>query len=295
MKIEHVSARTIKDSRKDLTIEVSIKTNVGKFISSAPNGKSKGKNEAKPYKKSLKKDIESLNKLSDYFSSEYLEKFGDLRRVEDIVSGHIGANTLFALESSVLKAIAKEKGKEIWEIINPDANKIPRFVGNSIGGGLHSELVDGKRPDFQEFLLIPDEKSAEKNFKINLNAKEKAEETLRRKDKKFSGKRNDENAWRTSLNEKEILEILKGFGIPFGTDIASSGFYKRKKYHYKNPPLDRTADEQLMYVVNLIKNFKLSFVEDPFDEEDFESHAKLLKMVGNRCLIVGDDLIVTLK
>jgi len=134
MIIRKVYARSVKDSRKELTIEVSIETNVGKFRASAPNGKSKGKHEAKPYMKSLAKDIESLKRLSDYFSSEHLEKFEDLRRVEDIVKGHIGANTLFAFESAVLKGISKEKKKEIWELINPNAKKIPRLVGNSIGG-----------------------------------------------------------------------------------------------------------------------------------------------------------------
>ena len=293
MIIEGVFGKIVKDSRKDDTIEVTIKTNVGKFRASAPNGKSKGKHESKPYKKSIEKDIESLEKLSDYFSSEHLEKFDDLRRVEDIVGGHIGANTLFALESAVLKAIGKEQKKEIWQIINIDSKKIPRFVGNCVGGGLHSELVNGKRPDFQEFLLIPNEKSSEKNSLKNLEAKKNTGENLKEKDKKFSGKRNDENAWMTSLNEKEVLDLLKKLEIPMGLDVASSSFYKRKKYHYKNPQLDRTADEQLMYLSNLIKNFGLVYVEDPFDEEDFETHTKLLKMVSKNCLIVGDDLTVT--
>ena len=50
----------------------------------------------------------------------------------------------------------------------------------------------------------------------------------------FEDNKNDENAWRTSLNEKEVLEILKKNKIPLGLDIAAAGFYKRKKYNYKN-------------------------------------------------------------
>ncbi len=290
MIIRKVYARSVKDSRKELTIEVSIETNVGKFRASAPNGKSKGKHEAKPYMKSLAKDIESLKRLSDYFSSEHLEKFEDLRRVEDIVKGHIGANTLFAFESAVLKGISKEKKKEIWELINPNAKKIPRLVGNSIGGGLHSEGT--KKPDFQEFVLIPKPNSAIKSSEINFEMKSKLKDILSKKDKKFKEKKNDENAWMTSLNEKEILEILSGLKIPFGIDVASSSFYKRKKYHYKNPPLDRTPEEQVMYLKNLIKNYSIFYIEDPFQEEDFESFSKLLKETKNT-LIVGDDLTVT--
>ncbi|MFW6283066.1 MAG: hypothetical protein ACOC1P_03370 [Minisyncoccales bacterium] len=255
MKIKEIDAKQIKDSRGDKTISVTIKTNIGKFSASAPNGKSKGKHEAKPYKKSIDGDIEELKKLGEYFSEEIIEKFDDLRRVEDIIECHIGANTSFALESAILKAMAKEQKKEIWEMINPKPKKIPRFVGNCIGGGKHSDTDANKKPDFQEFLLIPDEKSAKENFEKNKEAKRIAKIKLEKKDKKFKGLKNDENAWITSLNEKEVFDLLKETNIPLGTDIAASGFYKRKKYLYKNPRLDRTPEEQLNYLTNLIKNF----------------------------------------
>lgn len=288
--IKSVTAKSIFDSRKEKTILVSIKTNSGNFSASAPNGKSKGKHEAKSYKKSLEEDIKTIKKFKDYFSEEVIEKFDDLRRVEDIVEGHIGANTLFALESAVLKAIAKEQKKEIWELINPDSKKIPRLVGNCIGGGKHSDIKP--KPDFQEFLLISNSKSAAKAFEINKKIQEDTEYELKKVDKNFNGEKNDENAWETSLNEKAILEILKKTKIPLGLDVAASSFSKRKKYIYQNPPLDRTSEEQFEYLSNLIKNFDLFYIEDGFSEEDFESFANLLKKFPNS-LIVGDDLTVT--
>ena len=288
--IKSVSAKSILDSRKEKTIHVTIKTNIGSFSASAPNGKSRGKYEAKPYKKSLEEDIQFLKDSKDYFSEEILEKFEDLRRIEDIVDRHVGANTLFALESAVLKAISKEQKKQVWQIINPGAKKLPRLVGNCIGGGKHSE---GKsKPDFQEFLLIPTSKSVKKAFEINKKAKEEIKFILKEKDSDFKGKENDENAWESSLNEKEILEILKKTKIPLGLDVAASSFSKRKKYIYKNPPLDRISQEQFEYLSNLIKNFDLFYIEDGFSEEDFESFAKLLKKFP-KSLIVGDDLTVT--
>ncbi len=294
--ITGVSAKEILDSRKEQTISVSIKTKAGKeFSASSPNGKSTGKYEAKPYKKNLEEDIKTIRKFGEYFSEEMLEEFDDLKRVEDILNGHIGANTLFAFESAVLKAIADEKKKQVWEIINPDAEKtkkFPRLVGNCIGGGKHSEPLSGKRPDFQEFLLIPDFKSPIKSEETNKKAKEKAEILLKKRDSNFKNTKNDEDAWRVSLNEKEVLDILRELNIPLGIDIASSGFYKRKKYYYENPMLKRDNEEQFGYLSNLIKNFNLIYVEDPFDEEDFESFAKLLKKFPNS-LIVGDDLTVT--
>jgi enolase len=302
MIIKGVSAKSILDSRKEKTIFVSIKTNVGKFSSSAPNGKSTGKFASKIYKKSLEQDIETLKKFSDYFSNEIMEKFSDLRRIEDILDNHVGANTFFALESATLKAMAKEQKKEVWEIINPDAKNLPRLVGNCIGGGKHSEAIDGKKPDFQEFEIIPDSKSIIVSLNTNKSAKVNAGQILQTVDDKFKKTKSDEDAWMTSFDDKKVLEVLKDLKdntydetkiyLDEGLDVAASGFYKRKKYHYKNPKLDRTPEEQLGYLSNLIKNFHLFYIEDPFDENDFESFTKLLKKFPDR-LIVGDDLTVT--
>ena len=288
--IKGVSAKEIFDSRKEKTISVSIKTNVGNFSASSPNGKSKGKHEAKPYKKNLEGDIKTIKKFSDYFSEERIENFHDLRRIEDIVNDFIGANTLFAFQSAVLKAIAKKHKKEIWQIINPNAKKFPRLVGNCIGGGKHS--LTKKKPDFQEFLLIPKTKSTKESFKINEKAKKDMQNILKENDENFENQKNDEDAWQTELNEKEVLEILKEIKVPIGIDVAASSFYKRKKYNYENPMLKRTEDEQSRYMVNLIKNFNLFYIEDPFNEEDFENFSKLLKKFPDK-LIIGDDLTVT--
>jgi len=290
MKIKGVSGKAILDSRQEKTILVSIKTNVGEFSASSPSGKSTGKYEAKIYHTNIEGDIKAIKQLSEYFSEELIEKFEDLRRIEDIADRQIGANTLFAFESAVLKALAKEKKKEIWELINNNARKTPRLVGNCIGGGAHSSLA--KKPDFQEFLLIPDSKSVEKALEINKEAKKNVKEILIRENNKFNGERNDEDAWAVSMNEKEVLDVLKKTGIPLGVDMAASGFYKRKNYNYKNPLFKRSKEEQMEYVSNLIKNFNLFYVEDPFDENDFESFAKLLKRFPDR-LIVGDDLTTT--
>ncbi|MEK6842789.1 MAG: enolase C-terminal domain-like protein [Nanoarchaeota archaeon] len=288
--IRGVSAKSISDSRGEKTIEVSIKTNVGSFSASAPNGKSRGKREAKPWKKNLEEDIKTLKKFSDYFSQENIDFFDDLKRIEDIVDGHVGANTLFSLESSVLKAMAKEKKKEIWQLINPSARKFPRLVGNCIGGGKHSQ--NERKPDFQEFLLILKEKSVRESFEANKKIKDAIERELKDLDEKFNGKKNDEDAWETSLNEKEILDILKKFHVPLGLDIAASSFYSRKKYLYKNPMLKRDSEEQFRYISNLIENLDIFYIEDPFQEEDFQSFSKLTGKFPNK-LIVGDDLTVT--
>ncbi|HLC77970.1 MAG TPA: hypothetical protein VJH92_02505 [Candidatus Nanoarchaeia archaeon] len=290
MIIKEVSASSIKDSRGDKTILVTIKTNVGSFKASSPTGKSTGKYEVNCYKKSIDNDIKTIKSFSEYFSNENIDSYDDLRRIEDIVDRQIGGNTIFALESAALKALAKEKKKQVWQMINEKASNLPRLVGNCVGGGKHT--TSDKKPDFQEFLLIPDTNSVQEAYEINKKIKKQVEQDLKKRDDNFKAKKNDENAWVTALNEKEILDILNKKNISLGVDIASSGFYKRGKYHYFNPMLDRTEEEQTYYIENLIKNSKLFYVEDPFNEENFESFGKLLKKCPNS-LIVGDDLTTT--
>lgn len=300
MNILKVGAKEILDSRGEKTIEVFIETNVGKFSASAPNGKSKGKHEASSYKKDLCSDIKTLSELSEYFSEEKLEKFNDLQRVEEIAQGNIGANSLIALEYACLKAIAHEKKKQVWQLINPKAKKLPKLVGNCIGGGKHSQA--DKKPDFQEFLLIPNSDSVLESYNINRDAKTNALVILKNLDEKFSGKKNDENALITSFDDKKVLEVLKELKedawdekkvvLNKGIDVASSSFYKRNNYYYENPRLKRNSEEQLDYLTNLVKNFNLFYIEDAFNEEDFESFSKLLKKFPDK-LIVGDDLTVT--
>jgi enolase len=288
--IKRVKATSLTDSRKDKTILVTIRTNVGDFSASSPSGKSIGKYEAKPYKKNLEGDIKSVEEFGEYFSKEILEKIDDLRRIEDVTDRNIGANTLFALESAILKAMAKEQKKQVWQVINPDAKKFPRLIGNVVGGGKHTKA--DKKPDFQEFELIPDTKTVKEAYELNRKIKKEVEMLLKDADKKFVGRKNDEKAWVTSLTEKEVLDVLKKTNLPLGVDVAASSFYKRKKYNYMNPIFKRTEEEQLMYISNLANNFKLLYIEDPFQEEDFESYSKLVKKCPDS-LIVGDDLIAT--
>ena len=57
MEINSIRAISVNDSRKDKTIQVSVKTPKGKFYTNAPTGKSVGRFEQRAYFKSLQKDI----------------------------------------------------------------------------------------------------------------------------------------------------------------------------------------------------------------------------------------------
>jgi len=288
MIIKKVTAKSVKDSRGEKTIQVIVKTSKGRFKTSAPCGKSKGRFEVKSYAKNLENDVDFINCLKIDF---IIESFEDLKKIEKLVIGQIGGNSLFALEASLLKALAQEKGKELWEFLG--GVKIPRSVGNAIGGGLHSKVVNRRKPDFQEFLFIGNGKTFKENVKINKKAYKLAKKFLK------SRRRNDEGAWETDLGNEQVLEIMnkikdelkkKGLKIDIGLDIASSSFYKNGRYYYKNPAQKLSKSEQINYIKKLIKKYNLLYVEDPLNENDFSGFRGL---IGKNYLIVGDDLTTT--
>src|SRR3989344_3061679 len=224
MFLKRVHARKIKDSRGDPTIEVIIE----KVKASAPSGKSTGKYETPSYHKSLDWNIKFLN--LQIFNLE-IKSFNDLKKLEFFIkkkaklrdAKQFGANALFALECAILKALAKEQKKQLWQIINAEARKIPIPLGNVIEGGLHAHNKD--HPTFQEFLVIPNEKSFEKNYILMKKIHSELHKLLN------ENKKTDEGAWESRLHNSEIFTILSSFkGVRLGTDAAASSFYKNENY-----------------------------------------------------------------
>jgi enolase len=86
-----------------------------------------------------------------------------------------------------------------------------------------------------------------------------------------------------------------GFECRFGIDMAASTLWNPKEncYNYTREKKKRSPEEQYQYVTELIDKYNLIYVEDPFQEEDFDSFAKLTKEVGSKVLVCGDDLFTT--
>ncbi len=284
MIIKEVRAEKIPDSRGEPTIKVTIDG----VAASSPSGKSTGKFETKPYNTSLDFSIEEINHLNFDFE---IKSFSDLKKVENFIckkyhfrnARQFGANALFALESAILKALAKSKNQQLWQVINPDAKKFPIPVGNAVGGGMHSARFK-VHPVFQEFLVIPNEKTFKENAALMRDIYEKIGKAVK------STEKNDEGAWQAPLNNKEVLDILKKFKnekVKFGIDVAASSFFRNDLYNYQSKTLEREG--QTGYMNHLIDDYDIFYLEDPLQEEDFTGFTSVKK----KYLVVGDDLTAT--
>jgi len=316
--IKEVYASKVFNSKGKPAISVRITTSKGTVETIAPQGTSKGKNEVKDFSiKGIDYSIEFVNnfakKLCEMPSS--IDMFDDLEQVEKLLKHYdssedyklIGGNALYAFEASLLKAAAKFQNVPLWKFILGNRKKImPRPLGNAIGGGMH--VSQNLKTDYQEFLLLRKTENFYNAYFINLEAYKELKKLLIVKDKKWQGTLTDENAMASSLDNKQVFELLQelrdiikekfGTTVEIGVDMAASSLWNGIGYVYSNyPGRDvKAKEEQLNYVQDLIKRFNLVYVEDPFYEEDFNSFSRLktrIDNMANNCLLCGDDLTCT--
>jgi len=296
MLVKSVHARKLQNSRGEETIEVVIKTKKGFVKASAPFGKSRWIHEANAFVENVEHDIRIINAL-DVRVLDIKHRL-DIIYVEKKLRGKIGANSMLALQLALLKALAKKQGCELWQLFTKRFKPV-RLLGNAIGGGMHSSA---RKPEFQEFLFSPRTQNIGKAVSINKKIYSIARSLLKKYDPGFKGKKNDENAWETTLSNEQVLEIASTIrekvkeryseNVDIGIDIAASSFYNKRsrRYVYENAKLRK--QEQIALIARLAKNFSLLYIEDPLHEEDFDGFAVLRNKL-KKTLVVGDDLTVT--
>ncbi|HJJ87263.1 MAG TPA: enolase, partial [Methanocorpusculum sp.] len=117
-------------------------------------------------------------------------------------------------------------------------------------------------------------------------------------------RKGDEGGWAPKISDLEAFEIVKeatdkvfdetGIEVRMGLDVASSEMWDAEKQRYVYKNAERTTEEQIAYIAELIDDYNLIYVEDPIQEEDFEGFAAITSEVKDRdTLICGDDLFVT--
>ncbi|MFB6088641.1 MAG: phosphopyruvate hydratase [Candidatus Aenigmatarchaeota archaeon] len=285
--IEGLNGYKIFNSRGEETLLVEIITGSGKYLGSAPSGKSKGRHEAHTI--SIEKSLKVLKRIKENFIGMNEEDYDVLDNLLVDLAGDnfekIGSHLGFAMTSALMKSsFDNEPWKHFEEI------SFPYPIGNVMGGGVH-----GGNTDIQEFHIIPKRaRNMEEAVKLNLKIYNRIKEYLKASGK-FVGK-NDENAWISDMDDMETLDYLskisENFGVKLGVDMAASGLYKGKYYDYENLDERVNVGEYVDFVSDIVETYDLFYVEDPFHEEDFDSH-RILKEKYPDKIICGDDLFVT--
>jgi enolase len=309
MKITGLSASVIFDSKARPTIRVDLESSNIKTFASAPSGTSVGKFEAQAFPK------EGVETAVAIVNTEIRRKLvgsevRDLKEVDDKIRAidgtknfsRIGGNTAIAISIAAAKAYSDTEGKMLCEYLSRSgAIELPFPLSNIIGGGRHTV---GDSIDFQEFLVIPTgARTFSQAATFNMEVHKEAGRIITERSPRYVLGRNDEGAWAAPLKIEEALTVLSsaiekeeentGIKGRIGIDVASSELWDGKEYNYRKEGNHLGVDEQLAYLDKLAEEYDLMYIEDPFDEEDFDGFAKLNRKFGGTRLVVGDDLIVT--
>ena len=308
--IEEVLARKVFNSRGKETIEVDIITDDGFGSAAAPAGASTGKAEVLCYPEGGV-DV-ALRKFEELVVPELIgmdaEEQSDidalLHEIDDTNNfGNIGGNTAFATSLANAEAAATSFDLPLFQYLSGYVgNELPYPLGNVLGGGKH---VLGKTTDIQEYLVIPfNASSFLEAATANIKVHEKVGSLLRTASKTFTGGRGDEGAWAAHIENVEALKIISKACNEVSAemdvecrpclDVAASSFWNSEEgvYAYSMEGKKRDSGEQLEFMLQLIEEYNLAYVEDPFHEDDYQHFVELTKKAKN-CLICGDDLFVT--
>ena len=311
--IEDVQVRKILDSRGNPTIEVDVLTWNGFGRAAAPSGASTGSREVVSFPEGGVDLV--VREMEEFIASELIGMDAeDITTIDEVLReidgtdnlAAIGGNTTVAVSMAVAKAAAKSYNMPLYKYIGGNlVNELPFPLGNMMNGGAHAGI---NAPDIQEFLVVPiGATSVVEGIFANAAVHKRLKELIQTKDPNFTGGKGDEGGWVPNITNDSALEIQAkaceevgdelGIEIRPSLDMAASELWNanEQKYVYAQDGVKRDTGDQIDFVKDIIDTYKMFYVEDPFDESDFDGFSQLTSKVGDKCLICGDDLFVTNK
>ena len=234
----------------------------------------------------------------------------------------LGANAILPVSIAACKAAAISKKIPLYkhllgiydfifdryETENPEGGStgdtLPIPLMNVINGGAHAN----NSLKIQEFMIRPDKPE---NFKEAMRVCFLVIQQLKSilNNKNHITMLGDEGGFAPSLstNEEAIEFILKaiekagfkpGKDVSICLDIAANELYKDKKYSVNSSKFV-SSEETIDYYLKLISKYPIKSIEDPFQEDDWESWISFNKNLKSKkhedIQIVGDDIFATNK
>jgi len=302
--IDKIWAEEIKDSRGNPTIKVTVCSGDKSAGFSVPSGASTGAHEARVL--GTKEAIKRVNEIiapaligKDIFNQKEIDNILiELDGTKD--KSRLGGNATIGVSVAVVKTAAKTKRQEVFEYLRileniKSSREVPFLYMNLVNGGkhAHNNLV------FQEYLVVPNTEDVNEAMQIGITIQNSIKEIILEKYGEESLILGDEGGYAPKISDvREPLVILDEAirknnltgKVRLALDVAASSFYENGIYKISEKKVNKT--EFINIYENLIKEFNLLSIEDPFDEEDFESFTRL-KTQNPNLLVMGDDLTVT--
>ena len=311
-KISKILAEEIKDSRGNPTLCVTVW--VGEFFASfsVPSGASTGAHEAHELRDEDGKGVQNaVNKVNDVIAKALIGQDvlnqKEIDRIMTELDGSknkdkLGGNSMIGVSIACAKVAAKVTNVEVFEHLRTlseirPSRKIPHLYMNLINGGKHAQ----NDLAFQEYHVVSNTDNVNEAVDIGIRIQESLKEIIESDLGEESISMGDEGGYAPKISDikKPLMYLNEAIKennlegkVRLALDVASSSFFNDGKYRIDEKDVSK---EELMNLYDLlIKEFNLISIEDPFDEEDFESFRKL-KEGEDGLIVVGDDLTVTNK
>jgi enolase len=314
-RITKLTAREILDSRGNPTIEATVHAGEVSESAAVPSGASTGRHEALELRDGDPKRYSGLgvSKAVQNIEKQIAPRLLKLdpRRQERIDQmmldldgtsnkSRLGANAILAVSLAVAKLAARLEGRTLHNYLSKGKGRtLPIPVMNVINGGKHA----GTGLKIQEFMIIP---ASANSFSECLRKGAEIYHALKKVIQSKHGSQSinvgDEGGFAPPLSKtSEAIELLlqaiseagysAGKDVFIGLDAASSEFYEDGVYHIDGET--KSPQEMMDFYRDLMERYPIRYLEDPFEQEDFEHTAQLTKRVSGKVQIVGDDIFVT--
>ena len=315
--ITDVKARQVLDSRGNPTVEVDVWTrdrSMGR--GTVPSGASTGIHEALELRDGDMKRfhgkgvLKAVSNVNNRIRSRVMGKDARAQREIDglmiALDGtsnkkRLGANAILGVSMAVAKVAASSQGKSVYKYLRDlPSYKLPVPMMNVINGGKHA----GNKLAVQEFQIEPvGASSCSEAIRIGDEVYHSLGSVLKAEYGPGAINVGDEGGYAPPIEMtgdalEAILQAISDAGydesiVHVGIDAASSSFYNGKDSTYQIDEKKLNSGELEDYYEELVKTYPIRTLEDPFDEDDFDSFAQITRKLGNRIKIIGDDLYVT--
>ena len=312
--ISKVHAREVLDSRGNPTVEVEITLDNGVMGRAlVPSGASTGVHEALELRdgdksrylgKGTLKAVENVNTtIANAIQGQTFENFRKLDETLITLDGtanksKLGANAILGVSMAFVVACAQTEKKWVYEYLGEGkGNTLPFPMMNILNGGSHAD----NNVDIQEFMIIP---TGAPDFREGLRWGAEVFHNLKSilKAKGLVTSVGDEGWFAPNLGSNEealqvIMEAIEKAGytgkISLALDVASSEFFKDGVYDLAGEGRKLNADQLVALYQDWASKYPIISIEDGMAEDDFDGWKKLTDALGDKMMLVGDDLFVT--
>ena len=319
--IESISALEILNSRGNPTVEVEVTLVDGSWGHAAvPSGASTGEHEALEMRdgdkkrylgKGVTKAVANVNgmiseALFGWDAAEQKAIDSELLALDGTPNkSKLGANTILGVSLAVAKAAANSFGMPLYRYLGGVyAHVLPVPMMNILNGGVHTAW---QSTDMQEFMVMP---FGAPTFAEGLRWGAEIYHVLKSvlKEKGYATLVGDEGGYAPALKaNNEAIEVIleaierAGFKAGRGQDVAialnpaASELYEEdsKTYNLRKEGKKSTGEQMVEFWTRWVKDYPIVSIEDGLAQDDWDSWKLMVKTLGDKVQIVGDDLLVT--